>query len=144
MSARSNLLARAVLVASATASLGLARGPASAPAATGFGQLSGAGGCLVAPGQGGSSTTHCGEGKALVDASAVAVSPDGANVYVASGKTEPTVAASFGSLAILKRDPATGSLSEVGCLSSDGTDGRDGASGACTRRPRCSAPTASR
>ena len=67
--------------------------------------------------------------------SAVAVSPDGNNVYVVSGKTEPTVAASFGSLAILKRDPATGAISEIGCLSSDGTDGRDGASGACTATP---------
>jgi DNA-binding beta-propeller fold protein YncE len=35
-------------------------------------------------------------------------------------------------LATLSRDPASGAIAEIGCLSSDGTDGRDGASGACT------------
>jgi DNA-binding beta-propeller fold protein YncE len=63
------------------------------------------------------------------------VSPDGANVYVVSGNAGSSVAASFGSLAILKRDPSTGGVTEVSCLSSDGTDGRDGASGACTATP---------
>ncbi|HEX7609238.1 MAG TPA: hypothetical protein VF380_01070, partial [Solirubrobacteraceae bacterium] len=116
---------------------GLALVPASASAAAGFGRLSGPGGCLAAPGLASSDqgTSGCGVGKALVGPSAVAVSPDGLNVYVASGTAGATVAASFGSLAILKRDPATGAVSEVGCLSSDGTDGRDGASGACTPSP---------
>jgi DNA-binding beta-propeller fold protein YncE len=31
----------------------------------------------------------------------------------------------------MKRDPGTGAITDVGCISSDGTDGRDGASGAC-------------
>jgi DNA-binding beta-propeller fold protein YncE len=125
------LLGTTAALASAAA---LAVAPATALAATGFGPLSGPTGCLVAPGTGGSErgTEHCGEGKGLLGANAVAVSPDGANVYVVGGTTASTPATSFGALAILKRDAATGAITETGCLSSDGTDGRDGASGACT------------
>ena len=65
----------------------------------------------------------------------MAVSPDGANVYVVGGTAGDSVATSFGAVVILKRDPATGAIAETGCLSSDGTDGRDGASGACTPTP---------
>jgi DNA-binding beta-propeller fold protein YncE len=120
----------AVVVASIS---GLGLKPPMAVASAGFGPLSGPGGCLVGPGEQG--TGGCGVGKALIGPSAVAVSPDGANVYVASGKVGPTVATSFGSLVILRREPATGAITEVGCWSSDGTDGRDGASGACTPTP---------
>jgi DNA-binding beta-propeller fold protein YncE len=115
----------------------LAAAPATASAATAFGPLSGADGCLVAPGSksADNGTEDCGAGKALVGASAVAISPDGQNVYVASGTAGTTQASSFGSLAILRRNAATGAISETGCLSSDGTDGRDGASGACVPTP---------
>jgi DNA-binding beta-propeller fold protein YncE len=111
--------------------------PAAAHAADGFGPLSGPGGCLVAPDAASSSrgTSACASGKALVGARAVAVSPDGANVYVVGGVAGQNVAKSFGGVAILKRDPATGAISETGCDSSDGTDGRDGASGACAAEP---------
>jgi DNA-binding beta-propeller fold protein YncE len=102
-------------------------------AASGFGALSGPGGCLVARGEGGSAT--CTVGNGLVGANSVAVSPDAANVYVVGGRAGNNVASSFGNLAILKRDPATGAITPIGCLSSDGTDGRDGASGACTPTP---------
>lgn len=116
--------------------LAASAGALSTPAAasTGFGPLSGTTGCLVAPGEKSSEkgTAACGVGNGLFGVNAVAVSPDGKNVYVASGKAGATVAASFGSLAILTRDTTTGAISEVACLSSDGTDGRDGASGACT------------
>ncbi len=47
---------------------------------------------------------------------------------VAYGTTGTTA---YGVLDILHRDPATGDLTEVGCLSSDGTDGHTGASEAC-------------
>jgi DNA-binding beta-propeller fold protein YncE len=120
----------AVVVASIS---GLALAPAMAVASAGFGPLSGSGGCLVGPGEQG--TDGCGTGKALIGPSAVAVSPDGANVYVASGKMGSTDATSFGSLVILRRDSTTGAITEVGCWSSDGTDGRDGASGACAPTP---------
>jgi DNA-binding beta-propeller fold protein YncE len=81
---------------------------ASAPAAraaSGFGLLSGPSGCLVAPGKSSSETTACGVGKGLAAPNAVAVSPDGANVYVASGHNSGQIQSSFGSIAILKRDP---------------------------------------
>lgn len=123
------------------AAMALAAVPAlaapAAQAAGGFGPLSGQGGCLVDPGEANSirGTQGCGAGKALVGARAVAVSPDGANVYVAGGVAGANVAKSFGGVAILKRDQATGAISEAGCLSSDGTDGRAGASGACTAEP---------
>ncbi|HST33243.1 MAG TPA: hypothetical protein VLJ80_06955 [Solirubrobacteraceae bacterium] len=111
--------------------------PSSALAADGFGPLNGHDGCLVAPGESSSDqgTSGCGTGKGLYGASAVAVSPDGANVYVAGGVAAANVAKSYGAVAILERDPAAGSISEVGCLSSDGTDHRDGASGACAPEP---------
>lgn len=115
----------------------LGTSPVTADAADGFGPLTGPDGCLVAPEAGSSdnSTSRCAVGNALVGAHAVAVSPDGANVYVAGGVAGTSVATSFGAVVILKRDPTTGAISETGCLSSDGTDGRDGASGACMPTP---------
>ncbi len=98
----------------------LAMSSSAASASTaGFGPLTGPGGVF----------------NGLTSPTAVAVSPDGLNVYVAYGSVGTTVASSFGALAILKREPATGAISEVGCLSSDGTDGVDGASGVCTAMP---------
>ncbi len=128
---------RIATIAAITLIVGLGMAPAMADAAGGFGPLSGPGGCLVAPTGGGSAdgTSGCAVGKALVGAHAVAVSPDGANVYVVGGVAGTSVATSFGAVVILKRDAATGAISETGCLSSDGTDGRDGASGACTPSP---------
>jgi len=133
MSSRETVVRRAATLVAVASTLGLAAAPATATAAAGFGPLSGPGGCLVASGVGSApkGAVGCGDGKGLVSPKAVAVSPDGANVYVASGTAGATVASSFGSVAILKRDPATGAITETGCLSSDGTDGRDGASGAC-------------
>jgi DNA-binding beta-propeller fold protein YncE len=137
MSARETFLRRVPAVALLMLGVGLAPAPATALAASGFGPLRGTSGCLVAPGMESSEkgTEGCGVGKGLVGANSVAVSPDGANVYVASGTAGATLAESFGSVAILKRNPATGGISETACLSSDGTDGRDGASGACTAMP---------
>ena len=110
MSTGKTLVRRVATLAALASSLGLAIAPAPAAAAAGFGPLSGPNGCLVAPGakSADKGTASCGVGKALLGPGAVAVSPDGANVYVASGTVGPTVASSFGSLAILKRDPATG------------------------------------
>lgn len=126
----------AAMIAAAATSTPLAAPASSAAAVQGFGPLS-AGGCLVTRG-----TTpedvgqyHCAAGKGLVGANAVAVSPDGANVYVVGGTPGNTPASSYGNLAILKRDQTTGAISAAGCLSSDGTDGRDGETGACTPTP---------
>jgi DNA-binding beta-propeller fold protein YncE len=108
-----------------------------ATATDGFGPLAGPHGCLVAVGQGSASqgTSSCGAGKGLLGAGAVAVSPDGANVYVVGGVAGNSVSLSYGAIAILARDPSTGGITETGCISSDGTDGRDGASGACAIEP---------
>jgi len=94
-------------------------GSAIAGTSAGFGPLAGPGGVF----------------NGLTSPTAVAVSPDGLNVYVVAGTVGPTVASSFGAVAILKREAATGAISEVGCWSSDGTDGVDGASNVCTPTP---------
>jgi DNA-binding beta-propeller fold protein YncE len=104
-----------------------------AAAAAGFGEIKGPGGCLHESGL--PASAECGAGTGLAHPSAVAVSPDGTSVYVVGGVTRFNLAESFGSITILKRNPATGEVSDSGCLSSDGTDGRDGASGLCTASP---------
>ena len=81
---------------------------AAAPASAGVGALSqpaGTAACVSATGSGG----KCAQGAGLATPEAVAVSPDGRNVYVA-GFTEWTIA-------IFTRDPATGALTETGCQS---------------------------
>ncbi len=125
----------ATILATISAALALT---CPALAANGFGPLSGPNGCLVATGSKSGSengTSGCGAGKGLIGAGAVAVSGDGANVYVVGGTAGNNVASSFGSLVVLKRDQSSGSISELECLSSDGTDGHDGASGACVPTP---------
>src|SRR5271166_1442288 len=135
LSRRLALVSPVALLVAATIAVPLP--PASGAATTaGFGPLGGPAGCLLGPGETSpKGAGSCGEGKGLVDPNAVAVSPDGMSVYVVSGVAGSTEASSFGSLAILKREPTSGGIAEVGCLSSDGTDGRDGASGACTPTP---------
>jgi DNA-binding beta-propeller fold protein YncE len=83
---------------------------ALASPAWGLGELTqkpGAAGCL-----GGSPGDGCGAATAIAGASAVAISPDGSNVYVA-GETSNAIAA-------FDRDPATGALTQglglAGCV----------------------------
>jgi DNA-binding beta-propeller fold protein YncE len=79
-------------------------------------QLPGTDGCVSDTGSGG-----CADGRALNGASDVAVSPDGANVYVAAG---------LGGLAVFDRDPVTGELAQkagtAGCFLAGGADGCSG------------------
>lgn len=107
--------------------------PAPASAATGFGQIEGAGGCLLESGS--PATSQCGAGEGIFHPKALAVAPDGTSVYVVGGVAGDSVAQSFGAIAILRRNPASGELTDVGCLSSDGTDGREAASGICAPTP---------
>jgi DNA-binding beta-propeller fold protein YncE len=78
-------------------------------------QKSGTAGCFTETGDNG----LCLAGRALEDVSAVAVSPDGKNVYFASTRSD--------AVAIFDRDPATGALAQKlflsGCVSEDGTGG---------------------
>jgi DNA-binding beta-propeller fold protein YncE len=136
MTSRTRQRMRLAAIAAAAAALGVAAAPDGAAAATGFGPLTGPGGCVLSPGAArGADSGGCAAGAGLVGPDAVAASPDGANVYVAGGTAGNNVASSFGDLVIFKRDTTTGAITESGCLSSDGTDGRDGASGACTPTP---------
>ncbi|HEX2016260.1 MAG TPA: beta-propeller fold lactonase family protein [Solirubrobacteraceae bacterium] len=58
---------------------------------------------------------HCVAAKVLTGADAVTVSPDGKNVYVSSGYAN--------AIDEFTRDPATGKLTEIGCVSDDSTTG---------------------
>ncbi|MBI3059231.1 MAG: beta-propeller fold lactonase family protein, partial [Deltaproteobacteria bacterium] len=69
-------------------------------------QLAGTDGCVSETGTGG----NCAGGKALDGADAVAVSPDGKHVYVASNTSD--------AVAVFSRDKATGVLTQLA-----GTDG---------------------
>jgi DNA-binding beta-propeller fold protein YncE len=102
-----------------------------ASAATGFGEIGGPGGCLSEPGVSGGA--GCREAAGVFRPKAIAVSPDGTNVYVVGGVSGSNIAESFGTIAILKRNPTTGEIADTGCLSSDGTDGRGTTSARCTQ-----------
>lgn len=93
-----------------------------------FAQLTGADGCMVQTGV--ATTTGCATGHGLTQAAAVTVSPDQKNVYVASSMDSNQ----SGSNAVLTftRDAATGALTQAGCISDDGGDGRPGSDGLCT------------
>lgn len=71
---------------------------------------------------------ECITGSGLTDVDVAAISPDGKNVY-ATGF--------LGDISIMSRDPATGSLSPMGCISPDGTDG---GSGSCVMGPALDEP----
>lgn len=111
--------------------LTLGAGAGAALAAGGFGPIRGTGGCVQEPG-GGDAGAECAAAEGVFHPSAIAISPDGTSVYVVGGLSKEKVDESFGAVAILKRNAATGELSAAGCLSSDGTNGTDGASGICT------------
>ena len=115
----------------AVMTLALACMPLSASAATGFGEINGPGGCLFEPGA--SDVTGCSEAPGISHPKAIAVSSDGANVYVVGGVSGNNIAESFGTITILKRNPATGEIADAGCLSSDGTDGHDTNTGRCAQ-----------
>ena len=83
------------------------------PGTGGLAQKAGQDGCVSESG----SLLSCEDGRALLQAWAVAVSPDGRNVYVASFQSDAVL--------IFDRDPATGAIDQkpglAGCISQDGT-----------------------
>jgi DNA-binding beta-propeller fold protein YncE len=88
-------------------------------------QPAGAAGCIDATGTDDSAVggTVCGVGRALRDAHAIAISPDGKSVYMATqGDASRT-----GSVAAFARNPATGDPTQLagteGCVTSNGSDG---------------------
>ncbi|HEX4109674.1 MAG TPA: hypothetical protein VHX88_16165 [Solirubrobacteraceae bacterium] len=113
----------------ALAALAVGAGPAAAQST--FGPLTGTGSCLQNPG---GTLKGCTAESGVEGSIAVGVIPDGGQV-VATGETQSGVVTGYGSLVTLARNATTGALSEVSCLSNDGTDGRDGATGKCTVTP---------
>src|SRR5215212_8418201 len=126
------LAAAAAVLAMAAA---VAPTTAAAQASSSFAQLTGTDACvaqvLPAGSSAGDGTDYgglCGGGHGLLQAEGVAVSPDQANVYVAAAGTPRA-----GSNAVVSfaRDAGTGALTELGCVSDDGGDGRIGSDGLC-------------
>ncbi len=78
-------------------------------------QKAGTAGCISEDGTGG----ECVDGKGLITASSLAVSPDGGSAYAASTGSD--------AVAVLDRDPDNGKLKQktgtAGCISDDGTGG---------------------
>jgi hypothetical protein len=67
-----------------------------------------------------------GSAAAMVGSAGVAVTPDGAQLLVAGGTDAFTFyghGEGFGGLTVLNRDAATGALTKLQCISSDGSDG---------------------
>jgi DNA-binding beta-propeller fold protein YncE len=85
-------------------------------------QPRGASGCISRSGSHG-----CARGRALREAYSPTVSPDGKNVYVASESQAFTRAARDSGIAIFKRDPKSGELTQkvgrAGCINTDGLGG---------------------
>ena len=120
------LLTSLLLLALAAPASALAQGSSSS-----FSQLAGERGCVSQepplpfdedPFEG------CARARGLLGASAVAVSPDDRNVYVASSGT--TGSGSNGIVAF-SRAGDTGALTSAGCVSDTGGDGRPGTDGFC-------------
>ena len=98
--------------------------PALAERLLGLAQLAAGTGCIAQPEEGEAEAVGgCGRGKGLIDATDAAVAGDGRRVYVA--------AAGSNAVSSFARDPASGSLRQINCVSANSTDGRDGTKGAC-------------
>src|SRR5947209_10638231 len=103
-----------------------------APAAAApLGPLSGSAGCVAQANSGSNLTKNCAVSKGLDGANALAITPDGSFVYASAGIQSNSDDPGYGAVSVLKRDPNTGGLTEVACISSDGTDGRDSVVGQC-------------
>lgn len=87
-------------------------------------QLAQAGSCISQS----SDEDGCRQGKGLLNARGVAVSPDGESVYVAAGGNFDTL---NGGVATFGRDGEDGRLTQTGCITTNGTNGTDGSNGTC-------------
>ena len=109
---------------------GLMAVPASALAqdsSSSFSQLTGANGCVSQepplPGDD-EALEGCGRARGLLNALAVAVSPDDKHVYVASSGADTGTGSN--AVVAFSRAGDTGALTSVGCVSDSGGDGRTG------------------
>jgi DNA-binding beta-propeller fold protein YncE len=95
-----------------------------AKAAPGLAQLPGADACYAQRDEESENAALCKVGKGLMDAAAPLVSPDGKSVYVASWGSS--------AIGVFTRSSANGRLTEIACISHNGTTGVDGTAGQCT------------
>jgi 6-phosphogluconolactonase (cycloisomerase 2 family) len=111
---RTGWVRRGAVTAGGVAVLLALSGPAASATPPPLGELTELG-CIRENAGGG-----CSAGDGLADARGVAVSPDGKNVYVASGQGGGS---SAGALAAFARDPNSGALTELNCVSAVAGDG---------------------
>ena len=103
--------------------------PARAAAQASFSPVAGEGGCLLSGDSfRGERPQGCGTTAALTDPVAVAVTPDGRQVVVAS-----TGGLNYGTngLTVFARDAGSGALRFASCVTDNGGDGRVGSAGVC-------------
>jgi 6-phosphogluconolactonase (cycloisomerase 2 family) len=93
-----------------------------------FAQLAGVQGCVVQEGT--EENPGCATARGLGNVTGVALSPDERHLYVtAAGGLQQF---GSGSVVAFVRDPESGALSSVGCVSNSGDDGRTGTEGFCS------------
>lgn len=73
----------------------------------------------------------CAYARGLLGADAVAVSPDGRNVYVAARGPDHLLSVGSEGVATFARSARTGRLRQLGCITNDGTDGDPASDGVC-------------
>jgi DNA-binding beta-propeller fold protein YncE len=92
------------------------------PSTGALSQKAGKAGCIAEKGG-----TDCTDGHALFEVDGLAISPDGRNLYTTSSATSIEALAPEllgpGNVAILARDPATGALTQEGCLYDGDSEG---------------------
>ncbi len=106
-------------------------GTATTPPGGGLTQLAGEAGCFHQQNPDEEDELKsCADGKGILGADAVAVSPDGRNVYVASRGEGNLLTRGSNGVAAFARD-SRGRLTQIGCITNNGSDGREGTDGAC-------------
>lgn len=127
---RAILLQAAILLVAYLATAGATT--RAAGAAPGLAQLAGKAGCFHQENPDEEDPTQgCASGRALLGADAVAVTPDGRNVYVASRGEGNLLSRGSNGIAEFARDGETGALRQIGCITNDDSDGREGTDGRC-------------
>jgi DNA-binding beta-propeller fold protein YncE len=103
-------------------------------ASSSFSQLSGTNGCVAQetplPGGDDENIEGCSHARGLLSAFSVAVSPDDKHVYVAASGAD--TGGGSNAIVAFSRAADTGALTDVGCVSDSGGDGRTGTDGFCT------------
>jgi hypothetical protein len=95
-------------------------------------QLSGTGGCVTIDGKDNTGASTCAIGRAISNTGGLAISPDGATLYV-GGTSSSTPSGGFG---VFSLDPTTGVATQLsglpGCVTGDGSSNGTGTAGQCT------------